>query len=120
MENVLLHTSQRDYCWRTHVLLRVGSHNSATYAKKLSDQKVWLPTIPGWSSKQRYFRRHTNDEVVQTLLNHDEVHRDSIKELDKQAKSLGGEVELPNKDTDVSTPASKRHKSVEHSKGPNE
>jgi hypothetical protein len=87
MENFLLGKQQRDNNRHDYYAIRLGSKLSPTYAHKLSLQRDLVPTIPGWRSKQRYFRRNTNKEIIDTLLDNEEVYLDAIEELDLHNKS---------------------------------
>ena len=55
MENFLCGKKQQDSKRSRHYLIRLGNKDSNTYAPKISQQEVFLPTIPGWRLKQRYF-----------------------------------------------------------------
>ena len=65
-----------------HYAICLGRRCSDTYSSSITKQQIWLPKIPGWSSKQRYFQRLTNEVVLDTILDHKEVYQDKLAELD--------------------------------------
>ena len=54
MKNLLCGKTQRNDKRYDYHLIRLGRNDSNTYARKISQQEIFLPTIPGWRSKQRY------------------------------------------------------------------
>ena len=68
----------------TNIILSALDRKIASHASKISLQQIFLPTIPGWRSKQRYLRRITNEQVLDTLLQNEAVYLDAIKELDQK------------------------------------
>ena len=68
----------------TNIILSALDRKIASHASKISLQQIFLPTILGWISKQRYLRRTTNKQILDTLLQNEAVYLDDIKELDQK------------------------------------
>ena len=83
MENFLCGKNKRDNKRYDYYLIRLRKKDNESYASKISQQKILLPIIPVWRSKQRYFRMNTDKQVIDTLLDNKEVFKDDIKELDQ-------------------------------------
>ena len=73
MENFLCGKKQQDNKQYDHCLIRFGKKDSKSCASKISQQEILLQIIPEWRSKQCYFRRNTNKQVMYTLLDNKEV-----------------------------------------------
>ena len=82
-----------------YYVLRLGSRESESYTRTISRQKVWLPKIPGWSTKQRYFRLKVDDAVLSTQLKNDHLHEQLLEELDKNCLPSPKEGDLFNDPT---------------------
>ena len=84
MKKLLGGRTKRDNKQYDHHLIRLRKKDSESYASKISQQEIFLPIIPGWRSKQRYFRRNINKQVIDTLSDNNEVFKDAIEELDQK------------------------------------
>ena len=82
-----------------YYVLHLGLRQSDSYARSISLQCVWLSRIPGWTAKQRYFRRNVNNVVLKTQLNNDQLYEELLTELDKKTSSTKSS---PEDDTSTS------------------
>lgn len=111
MENLLGDKTKQNNKRYDHYIIRLGKKDSETYASKISLQEIFLPTIPGWRSKQRYFKRNINEHVMNTLLDNDDVFNDAIKELDQQINPTSDEDEP--EPMLVQPPTAKKQKTID-------
>ena len=109
LASVLLCKKQEPASRTRHYVIRLGRRCSETYSSSITKQQIWLPKIPGWSSKQRYFRRLTNEVVLNTILDHKEVYQDKLDELDTKISNLSANLKLHRQ---PSSPSPKRLRTV--------
>ena len=64
-----------------YYLIRLVDKDSMS-ASKISDQQILLTTITRWIPTQRYFRRNTNEQVLETLLDNKEVFEHALEQFD--------------------------------------
>ena len=94
INSMLSGKKQSDSQGYNYHVLRLGSRESESYAQTISSQKVWLPKIPGWSAKQRYFRRKVDDAVLSIQLENDHLYEQLLEELDKNSLPSPNEDDL--------------------------
>ena len=82
MENFLCGKKQRNNQRYDHYLICLGNKDIISYASRISSQQMLLPLVTGWRSKQRYFRRNTSKQVLETLLDNKEVFEHAMKQFD--------------------------------------